>query len=152
MNYELKVEAKPSFVNRENGQFLKGHVPFNKGKKWQEWQTKEGRAKSAKGWKNLDIYRPKKRSDNAGRCGQKMVAVLDDGRWKVFKTISDASRFFGIQPRNITRCAMCNKAGVNPTRSWKRVNTDHKYKGMRWYYESDDLWIEKVKELGKKCI
>jgi hypothetical protein len=38
-NYELHIDTSPK-INRINGYFLKGHIPFNKGvpmKRWMAW-------------------------------------------------------------------------------------------------------------------
>jgi hypothetical protein len=50
-----------------------------------------------------------------------------------------------VSRENVRRCCKFNRKGVAPTKSWKRVNTDHKYKGLRFYYESDNIWLEKIK-------
>ena len=35
--------------NLKTGQFKKGHVPYNKGKKWSEYMTKRAQKRCAKG-------------------------------------------------------------------------------------------------------
>lgn len=67
--------------NVKNGRFKKGHVPYNKGKKWSEYMTKRAQKRCAKGWKNLDKFRPATRSDVAGRSRRPIIAVTDDGKW-----------------------------------------------------------------------
>ena len=78
MSYgELTLPPIRPKYNLKNGRFLKGHVPANKGKPWSLWMSKRGRRRAAKGWKNLDKYRPRTRPDNAGRCRKKVIAVMD---------------------------------------------------------------------------
>ena len=71
---ELKIPTERLGHNPVNGQFLKGHVPFNKGKKWSEYMKKRAMKRSMKGWENLRKYQPKTRPDNCGRC-RKAVKV-----------------------------------------------------------------------------
>ena len=133
-----------SHINRQNGQFLKGHVPFNKGKKWSEWMGKRKQRKCMKGWKNLDLYRHKKRADVADRCRKAVIAILDDGRWKMYPYIGAAALELGGCRENVRRCCQCNERGKNPTKTWKRINTDHKYMGVRFYFENDETWLTKI--------
>jgi hypothetical protein len=143
---ELYIEPPRFNCNVKNGQFLKGSTPFNKGRKWSEWMTKRVQKRAKKGWANLDKYRPKTRPDNAGRCRKAVIAVADDGTWQWFPSISHVGEMLGVCRENVRRCCKTNRKGVTPTKSWKRVNTDHKYKGLRFYYESDNIWLEKIKK------
>ena len=62
MNHELWLP--PVRVNPINNRFQKGHVPANKGKKWDEYMPKQSQRRAAKGWKTwtstvlLPIRRP----------------------------------------------------------------------------------------------
>lgn len=141
---ELYVEPPRFNCNAKTGQFLKGSTPFNKGRKWSEWMTKRGQKRAKKGWANLDKYRPKTRPDNAGRCRKAVIAVADDGTWRWYPSISHVGEILDVSRENVRRCCKFNRKGVTPTKSWKRVNTDHKYKGLRFYYESDNIWLEKI--------
>lgn len=42
---ELNLGIERPQYNPTNGQFLKGHIPHNKGKKWSEWMDGRKRAK-----------------------------------------------------------------------------------------------------------
>ena len=48
--FELGISKTPEFAKqqREKNQFRKGHTPFNKGKKWEHFMSKEGMRNSAK--------------------------------------------------------------------------------------------------------
>ncbi|MBR6250718.1 MAG: hypothetical protein IKR17_05940 [Bacteroidales bacterium] len=118
-------------------------MPFNKGKKWNEWMSKRGQRKVAKGWKNLEKYRPTSRPDNAGRCRKKVIAIADNGRWCCFDYFGEAAERMKCNRENIRRCCQCNQARHVDKRNGK-VNTDHKYKGFRWYYETDNIWTSKI--------
>ena len=157
MNYgELRLPPERKPYNPTNGQFLKGHEPANKGKPWSKWMTKRGQRKARKGWKNLELHRPKQRPDTAGRCRKQVIAVMDDGSWLLFPYLGAAAIWLGEGNReNIGRCCRCNASRKVCKHDWRpnqpkgasRVNTDHKYQGIRWYFESDSIWTTKIKEL-----
>lgn len=153
MSYgELYIAPVCTGINKQNGRFLKGHIPHNKGKKWSDYMSKRMQKRCAKGWKNLDKYRPKERPDQVGRCLKQVVAVFDDGRWLVFPSVVAAAEWLGGNRSNIGRCCRQNKAKKVCQHDWRprqpkgasRINTDHRYMGMRWYFETDDVWTEKI--------
>ena len=154
MSYsELTLPPVWTGINKQNGQFLKGHVPANKGKKWSEYMGKRAQKRCAKGWKNLDKYRNKNgRADTAGRCRKQVVAVMDDGRWLLFPYLGPAAEWVGGKRENIGRCCRMNEAKKVCKRDWRpgqakganRVNTDHRYMGIRWYFETDNVWTTKI--------
>lgn len=149
---ELYIPADRPTHNPLNGQFLKGNVPHNKGKKWGEYMTKRTMKRAAKGWVNLDKYRPKSRPENAERCGKKVIAVLDDGRFVFFQNITRAAEWIGGNRENVRRCIQMNESGKVCKRDWRpnqkkgsgRVNTDHRYLGVRFYLEKGELWMTKI--------
>ena len=146
MSYgELTLPPIRPKYNLKNGRFLKGHIPVNKGKPWSQWMSKRGQRRSANGWKNLDKYRPTTRPDNVGRCRKKVIAVMDDGRWCCFSYIGAAGEWVGGCRENVRRCCQFNQQRHINLKTGK-VNTDHKYKGVRWYYESDDIWTTKIQQ------
>ena len=150
---ELYLPERPT-VNRITGRFMKGHVPANKGKKWGEYMSKRSQRRSAKGWRNLDIHRNKNgRPDNAGRCRKQVVAVRDDGSFTVFGYVGAAAKAIGGCRENLGRCCRANASGKVLTTARGRgrgigspsVNTNHRYMGIRWYFESDyEIWRTKV--------
>lgn len=143
-------------VNNMTERFMKGHVPANKGKRWGDYMGKRSQKRCAKGWKNLDLHRNKNgRPDTAGRCRKPVIAVMDDGRWQYFSYLGSAAEWLGNCNReNIGRCCRENESKKvckhdwrpNQTKGASRVNTDHKYMGIRWYFESDNVWTEKIKQ------
>lgn len=144
----------PTKVNPKNGRFLKGHVPANKGKKWDEFMSKRSQRRSAKGWVNVEKYRPKKRSDVSGRCKKKVVVVTDDGKFKIFSFMLEAAIWLGKESmrNNIGRCCRENMSKKVCKHNWRQgqpkgadlINTDHKYMGYRWYFYDDPAWWDKV--------
>ena len=157
MSYgELTLPPVWDGINKQTGRFLKGHVPANKGKKWSEYMGKRAQKRCAKGWKNLDLHRNKNgRADTAGRCRKQVVAVMDDGSWMLFPYIGPAAEWVGGSRENVGRCCRCNQAKKVCKHDWRpgqakgasRVNTDHKYMGIRFYFESDNVWTTKIKAL-----
>lgn len=140
---ELKIPTERLGVNPTTGQFLKGHVPFNKGKKWSEYMKKRSMKRAMKGWKNLRKYQPKTRPDNCARCRKAVIAVMDDGRWVWLPYIGAAGEWIGGSRENVRRCCALNMKTESAKR--RKVNTDHKYRGVRFYYESDIKWTTKIK-------
>lgn len=155
MSYgELTLPPVRTGFNKQNGQFLKGHVPANKGKKWSDYMGKRAQKRAMKGWKNIMSHRPKKRPDLAGRCRKQVIAVMDDGRWLLFPYVGAAAEWLGkCNSENIGRCCRCNQAKKVCKHNWRpgqtkgasRINTDHRYHGIRWYFESDNVWTTKIK-------
>ena len=141
---EMRLPTERLDYNPLNGQFLKGHVPFNKGRKWAEYMPKRSRKRVAKGWRNLDLYRPKTRPDNCGRCRKAVIAVMDDGRWVWLPYIGAAGEWINGCRENVRRCCALNQKAESSKR--RKVNTDHKYMGVRFYYESDNKWTTKIKQ------
>lgn len=139
---EFKLEPVRLGYNPLNGQFLKGHIPANKGKKWSEFMSRRGQRNAARGWVNLDKYRPKTRPDNAGRCGKPVIAVNDKGEWLYFQHIGAAGAYINGNRENVRRCCQENERARS--RSGRASNSDHKYKGIRFYFESDTKWTTKI--------
>ena len=143
---ELRLPPERKMYNPTNGQFLSGHEPHNKGKQWREWMSKRGQKRAAKGWENLRKYQPKTRPDNSIRCRRKVIAIYDDGRWLVLPFIIAAGDWIGGCWENVRRCCQSNLAR-HVNKKTGAINTDHRYKGIRFYYESDNIWTTKIKEL-----
>ena len=150
MSYgELTLPPEWTGINKQTGQYLKGHVPANKGKKWSEYMTKRAMKRAAKGWKNLTTHRPTTRPDTAGRCRKQVVAVMDDGSWLVFPYLGPAAQWVGGSRENVGRCCRSNQSKAvlrNPHgKPTGKVNTDHRYRGIRFYFETDNVWTTKIK-------
>ena len=152
-DWELKLGPVYDGVNKKTGRFMKGHVPANKGKKWDEYMSRRSQRNCRKGWKNLDLYRSTN-NPNAGRKKRKVVAVLDNGSFRVFPYLKPAAEWIGGSRSNIGRCCFQNESMKMLYEPWgkrfgtakKKVpNTDHQYKGVRFYYEDSPIWLKKIK-------
>lgn len=98
MATELYVEPEWKGYNALTGQFLKGHVPHNKGKKWPEWMD----IRKAKRVKRIAMRNLHGRSDIGGWNAKPVFAIDKDGNtvgW--FASANDAERKTGICGRNI---------------------------------------------------
>lgn len=130
--------------NPHNGRFLKGHKPLNKGRKWSEYMSEESQRNSRKGWENLNKYRNRNgRPDTAGRSRRAVVAVRNNGKYHLFNFIGAAAKWLGGSRENICRCCRENRAR-HANQKTGAVNTDHQYKGVRFYYADDPIWQEKI--------
>lgn len=139
---ELYLEPEPQKL-KNSGRFQKGNIPFNKGKKWSEYVSKRSQKRMAKGWKNLELYRPKTRPDVAGRTKKPVIALFDNGEFVCYGSITGASIILGACRENIRRCCKDNqKRHIN--KKTGNINTDHRHKGIRFYYEDDDIWMKKI--------
>lgn len=150
--YELYLPPVRPKRNPKNGRFLTGHTPANKGKKWDEYLSKRKQKRCAKGWANLDKYRPTSRPDTAGRCPKKTVVVTDDGKFRIFSNLKEAAEWVGGNRENVGRCCRENMSKKVCKHNWRqgqpkgadRVNTDHRYLGYRWYFYDAPDWWDKV--------
>lgn len=106
--------------------------------------SKRAQKRASRGWANLDKFRPKTRPDNCRRCRVQVVAVKDDGTWCVLPYIGAAGEWIGGSRENVRRCCQSNKKR-HINKKTGEVNTDHKYLGVRFYYENDDVWTTKIK-------
>ena len=78
---------------------------------------------------------------------------MDDGSWLLFPYIGPAAEWVGGNGENVGRCCRMNEAKKECKHNWRpgqpkgasRVNTDHKYMGIRFYFESDNVWTTKIK-------
>lgn len=130
----LHFGPRRSFRDAVTGRFLKGHTPANKGKRWDDFMSKRSQKKSSRGWKNLELYRH--RSEKAGRPKKAVVAVTDDGKFRVFSFSLPAAEWVGGSRHNIVRCCRQNELHGR--------NTNHRYNGVRFYFESDPNWLNKI--------
>ena len=112
---------------------------------------KRAMKRAMKGWQTVISHRPKTRPDTAGRCRKQVIAVMDDGRWCHFAYLGDAAKWVGGSRENVGRCCRCNQSRKRLKKPWghpsDKVNTDHKYMGIRFYFESDNVWTTKIKTL-----
>jgi len=127
-NYELNINAPPK---RINNWFSKGHVPFNKGKKWTEWM--DGR-KQKKVKKCLKLGRGNYNLPGANR---RAVVAIKDGKLVAYRSATDAAailkaRGVKINRRNI--CAVCHgEKFTNGKYSYVRKKAG----GYTWHFADD---------------
>ena len=135
MSYGV-LNLPPQYTGRDaqTGRFMKGSTPYNKGKKWNEFMSKRAQRRSSRGWRNLEIHRG--HSENAGRPKKPVIALLDDGRIKYFPFSVPAAQWVGGSRHNIVRCCRLN--------ALHGKNQDHRYMGVRFYFENDPAWIAKA--------
>lgn len=142
---ELYIPPEINGRNPITGRFLKGHVPPNKGKKWDEYLTEEQQERARIGWSNLSKYRHVSTIGcGCGRPHRKVVALDAKGRMSIYESIAEACRVHNCNETNIRRCCRENeqhKVGIRG-----KENTDRMYYGLRWYYESDKQWEQKLHE------
>ncbi|MDR1348281.1 MAG: hypothetical protein LBJ63_07670 [Prevotellaceae bacterium] len=134
--YELTLPETPPTTNPRTGQFRKGHIPFNKGKRWSDYMSKSGRRRAKKGWKNVEIYR--KKGACAGWNRQAVVAITEDGVFAGrFDSAVEAARQSEAERSNICNCCKYKRKYAGKTIDGRR---------LRWFYETDDTWIDFLKE------
>ena len=147
--YELTLPPVATGRNAVTGRFMKGHTPANKGRKWSDYMGKRAQKRAMKGWKNLDTHRPTTRPDTAGRCRKEVIAVMDDGSWHHFSYLGTAAEWCVGSRENVGRCCRLNQEHRplnNPHgKPTGKVNTDHRYMGIRFYFESDSQWTRKIR-------
>lgn len=100
---ELKLPIERPQYNPTNGQFLKGHVPHNKGKKWEDYMD----MRKAKRIKRIATQNLRPNMNIGGLNKKAVVCVDDEGNvlgW--FSSACDAERKTGICARNIRN--VCN--------------------------------------------
>ena len=145
-SYELNfTEIPQTDRNLKTGRFLKGMTPHNKGKKWSEWMDGRKLEKVLKqALKNLETARRLGHCGKAGGRNKKpIIAVLDNGEWLIFPESKSAAKWCGGYRCNINRC--CRENERTTLTKGKKVNDNHKYLGVRWYFESDNKWMLKIK-------
>lgn len=132
---ELYIPRERATRNAVTGQFLKGNVPHNKGKHWSDYMGKRKQKRCAKGWRNVMEHRHVSNAIGELRK-QQVVAVGYKGNWVVFPTCTEAAKWCGSTASNISRCCRWNKD--------RRKTSDYKVKGIRFYYEDDNIWTTKI--------
>lgn len=119
---ELYIEPIRPIYNRMNGQFLKGHEPFNKGKKWSEWM--DGR--KAKKVIRIAKKNLRGRSDIGGWNKKQVIAFKNGNFAGVFESSRDAGRKLNLFASLIRK--VCRN---------ERTHTG----GYQFYYEENyDQW------------
>lgn len=88
------IGFKPT--RKANGQFVKGHTPATKGRKWDEWLTPEKQAKIRASMPHIGHTL----NPNCGKAKIPIIVIKDDKElW--FESISAASRALKLNERSI---------------------------------------------------
>jgi hypothetical protein len=121
---ELTLGPVRVYRNKVNGQFMKGHPSPHKGRKWDEWLTKEQQAKILK-----NLRKPKTNHHCVAGWNKKPVIMVDKDNNKVyFPSAEEAKRITGISAGNICSCCRGER---------------HTAGGCKWYWYNSDNWIDK---------
>jgi hypothetical protein len=97
--------------------------------------SKSAQRRAKRGWKNLDKYR--KAGVCAGWNRRAVVAITEDGVFAGrFESGAEAARQAGTHPRNINLCCCYKRKHAGKTVDGRR---------LRWFYETDDKWINLLK-------
>lgn len=98
-NFDLDclLGAKPK-IQRKNGRFVKGHIPHNKGKKWDEWMDGRKQRKVKKCLIHIG------NSTLPGWNKKQVVGISIDGKACIFESSKDVERKLGIESRNVRGC------------------------------------------------
>lgn len=138
MSYgELSLPPVRPERNAVTGRYMKGHTPTNKGKKWSEYLSKTAQQRCSKGWENLSKYR-RSGLKHPEKFRKPIIAVSHDSTFRMFTHAAAAIQWLGRgNIYNVQRCCRCNEDGKN---------TEHAYLGVRFYYESNEIWLTKIKQ------
>lgn len=102
--------------------FHKGMIPFNKGKKWDDFMPEEHREKILK-----NLVRTG-RADIGG-WNKKPIIGVKNGKFYPFSSSFEASSKLNITARNIRKCANGERKTAG---------------GIHWFFETDKRWIEEL--------
>lgn len=129
---ELYIPPMRITRNPKNGRYLKGHIPFSKGKKWNEWMPVDSIEKSLKGLESgRGLYKGKILPPSIARR-KKVIAIKDNQIFGVFDSIHDAGGSLHMSYKDISRCCNVNH---NRTGLFRRV------KSINFFFEGDyELW------------
>ena len=135
-SYELWLPLTAKKINRDitSGRFLPGNTPSNKGHRWSDYMSKSAMSCASKGWENLKKKR--KRPDNVARLKRGVIGIDNNGKWRMFPLVKFAALYVKGNKANVVRCCKCNDT----------QNANHKYKGVRFYYEDSSVWTNLIGE------
>lgn len=126
------IELKRPQYNLRNGQFLKGHIPHNKGKKWEEYMDMR------KARRIIRIAKMNLRHGNPNIGGwnkRQVVMVTPKGNWVVFESATEAASKMGLERRNISHCCQGKRQRCG---------------GRWWFFFDDDRWITQLSKIQKE--
>ena len=109
--------VKPEF-NPTNGQFLKGHIPFNKDKKWTDYMD----MRKAERIKHIGLQNLHGRKDLGGWNKKRVIGIKNGQLLSCYESATKAAKLMRLQRRNISACC-----------EGKRK----KCGGIYWFFEAD---------------
>lgn len=131
-NYELVIDTSPR-INRTNGQFIKNHIPFNKGVPMVQWM--DGR-KIKKVKKFLEIGRKAGNHDLPG-ANRIPVVGIKDGKLFLFKSSVDAARILNAKGIKVCRRNICSVIHGKPVINGKYSYVRKKAGGFQWFFADE---------------
>ena len=142
-SYELYVPPHPK-NKRSDGLFTKGMTSPNKGKTWNGWIPLDKQKKLRALLKERGLaMRGKPKPWVKGGIEKKCIAIFDDGKWTAFDSLKSLAKALGVKPCQVSITCIANKTGKF-RKSQKKLNFDHKCKGVRCYYEDDIHWVTRI--------
>lgn len=120
----MELYIPPERPQKYKGKFLKGNIPGNKGKKWEDFYSEETIKKLRDHLKK--IQKMKKPRKNPITKEVKVIAIKD-GKYFYFPSAKIASQKTGANHGHIIQCCR------------KKAKTCG---GFKWFYENDEEWIE----------
>ena len=127
---ELYLERERLQRHYIKGYFLKGAIPHNKGKKWDEWLPKKYQKATLK---RLSKYRTG-RKDIGGEAAKECIGIKD-GKVYAFAHSVEAEKITGVCSRNIRHCYN----GERPTAG-----------GFKWFLKESEEWLKLMASAQRK--
>jgi hypothetical protein len=138
-NYELYIEPQIKRVNPLNGQFLKGHEPFNKGIPQRQWL--DGR-KIKRINKYLDIGR-KIGNPELPIVNSKKIVGIKDGKVIAFRNARIAAEYIKSLGIRINRRNISDVCHGKTHKIGKYTYVRKRAGGYQWFFAED---IERYKD------
>lgn len=120
-----------------HGRWVKGCAQATKGKTWDEIYGKRKADRKRKFMSRLKKRYPIPNHRDGGNQ-RSVVGVLDNGKWFVFKSLREGGKAVNRSSQSVYKC--CNKNNGN------LPCTDYRCGGVRFYYEDNRIWLEKIKQ------
>lgn len=124
---ELTLEPVRVYRNKKTGRYMKGHPSPVKGKKWDDFLTKEQQERILR---NLEAA-PKKGCKQAGWNKRAVMMITKEGKSVYFPSAEEAKRVTGINAGNICSCCRGERKHAG---------------GCEWYWYDSNGWINKKKQ------
>lgn len=124
---ELTLEPVRIYRNKKTGRYMKGHPSPVKGKKWDDFLTKEQQERILENLRKA----PKPRHITAGWNKRAVMMITKEGKSVYFPSAEEAKRVTGINAGNICSCCRGERKHAG---------------GCEWYWYDSNGWINKKKQ------